>query len=421
MLTRDLLRFRLSDGRIVPGLLRPTPMIVQLCERLLAWWKEGVGRRRGELEDGAMLILHQSRALVIGRGLQKLITELCRFRDPAPLAELRAHALALSAVGLRAPPPTVEAHRAAVAAQLGLAPEVLSEQLYGDLPDAAVLEAAPELTPARLIELYNMALCQGLLLGARELIVTVHDADPGLRRKLLKAMRFRRLLARVLHDGGGDLRLTVSGPLSVLEQSARYGLQLAQFLPALACAAHWRAEADIVLPRREGGPRSAVRLELNDELGLVGDSAFLGYVPAELRDLGATLAAKFPHWRLAEARLLALPGGELVVPDLEIRAGDGAPVVAVELFHRWHGDALVRRVGQLEQGLAPQLAIGVDRSLARSPALAPLVARPVFARHGFLFSELPSPRALNEVVARWRAPAGGAPGGGAVVTDGEAS
>jgi len=413
MLTRELLRFRVGDGRIVPALLRETPMILTLCERLLAWWQGGVGRRRGELADGAMLILHQSRALVIGRGLQKLVLEHCRFRDPAPLGQLRRRALALSAAGLQDPPASVAAHRAAVAAQLGLSAEQLGEQLYGDLPEAALLEQAPGFGVRRLIELYNLALCQGLLLGASELTVTVHDADAGLRRKLLKALRFRRLLATVLAASGGELRLAISGPLSVLEQASRYGIQLALFLPALACAGRWRAEASIVLPRRAGAAQTTARLELDDRLGLVGDSAFLGFVPEELRGLGTALAAKFPAWRLSEPQLLALPGGELVVPDLEIACG--GVTVAVELFHRWHGSALARRLAQLEQGLAPQLAIGVERALVRSPALAALVAGPVFARHGFLFSTLPVARALSEVIARWRPACGGPAAGGVVV------
>jgi predicted nuclease of restriction endonuclease-like RecB superfamily len=413
MLTRELLRFRIGDGVIVPALLRETPMIMSLGERLLGWWKEGVGRRRGELEDGAMLILHQSRALLVGRGLQKLVLEHCRFRDPAPLEQLRVRALALSAAALADPPASVEEHRRAVAQQLGLTAELLGEQLYGDLPDAAVLEQGPQLGVRRLIELYNLALCQGLLLGASELTVTVHDADPGLRRKLLKALRFRRLLATVLGDSGGDLRLAISGPLSVLDQASRYGVQLALFLPALACAARWRAEAAIVLPRRAGAPPASARLELGDGLGLVGDSAFLGYIPAELRDLGSALAAKFPAWRLSEPRLLALPGGELVVPDLEIACG---PVtVAVELFHRWHGSALARRLAQLASGQAPQLAIGVERALARNPAIAALVSGPLFARHGFLFSELPVARTLGEVIARWSAPGSAPAHGGEVV------
>ncbi len=416
MLTRELLRFRIADGRLVPSLLKATPGVLALAGSLLDYWQQGVGRKRGELEDGVLPILHQSRALIIGRGLQKLILERCRFRDPEELEQLRQRALAISAAALAEPRATVEEHRAAVAAELGIASSAIVDQLYGDLPDAAVLEEAAQLAPERLLAIYNMALCQGLLLGAREITVTICDADTGLRRRLLKALRFRRLLAQVLNDTAGALTLVISGPMSVLDQSSRYGVQLALFLPALACAGSWRALARVTVAGRPGSARQQAELELSDGLGLQGESAFLGYVPEELRSWQAALASRFPHWRFPEVQLLPLPGGELVVPDLEIEA-DGRRI-AIELFHRWHGAQLARRIAQLEAGLAPQLALGVDRALARTTAVAPLLEHTVFARHGFLFSDLPVARVLGDVVERLTAPATPAPPPSAVVAKG---
>ena len=151
MLTKDLLRFKIADGRIQPTLLRATPGNGELAQRLLDYWKQGIGQRRGDLEDGAMPILHQSRALLVGRGMQKLILDDCRFADPPSSETLRAEALRESAALLTAPAMTFDAHRALVAERLGLVPEELSERMYGDLPDAAVLEVATDLTPLRLI------------------------------------------------------------------------------------------------------------------------------------------------------------------------------------------------------------------------------------------------------------------------------
>jgi predicted nuclease of restriction endonuclease-like RecB superfamily len=398
VLTKDLLRFKISDGRILPTLLRGTPANVELAQRLLDYWRQGIGQRRGELEDGALPILHQSRALLIGRGMQKLILDDCGFADPPSSETLRGEALAASAALFAAPAASVEMHRALVAERIGLPPEELAERLYGDLPDAARLESCSGLTPERLIERYNLSLCQGLLLHAKGLDVVVRDADTGLRRRLLKALRFRRLLAEVVEDGTGILRLAVSGPGSVLDQASRYGLQLALFLPALACARQWTATATLAPPRRAEGGREAVRLELSDATGLVGDSAFLGHVPEELRALHEALAGRFPSWRLEEPQLLPLPGGELVVPDLHIVSA--GRVFPVELFHRWHGHALARRLEQLARGLAPRLVVGIDRALARTTAVAPLLEQTAFLRHGFLFSDLPVPRALGEVVER---------------------
>ncbi len=398
VLTRDLLRFKIADGRVLPGLLRATPANRELAERLLAFWSQGCGQCRGDLEDAAMPILHQSRALLIGRGLQKLILDRCRFVEPASSEALRTLAFAASAELLRAPLQTSDEHRAAVAERVGLPADELMARLYADLPDAAVLEEAPALSADRLIEAYNLALCQGLLLGAQQLDVTIHDADTGLRRKLLKALRFRRLLAEVVEDHGAALRLAISGPGSVVDQASRYGLQLALFLPALACASNWEARATVATPRSFGTARGSALLELSDDTGLVGDTAFLGHVPEELRALADALAAKFPAWTMEEPQLLPLPGGELVVPDLQLVV-DGKRC-AIELFHRWHGHALRRRLDQLAAGLAPRLAIGVDRALAKTTAVAPLIAHAAFARYGFLFSDLPVPRAIAEAIQR---------------------
>ena len=85
-------------------------------------------------------------------------------------------------------------------------------------------------------------------------------------------------------------------------QPVRVGL----WLPALACARDWRATAEIDLPRRAGSPGGRARLELSTDLGLEGDSAFLGYVPEELADLQRSLADKFPTWTWQDAQLLPM-------------------------------------------------------------------------------------------------------------------
>ena len=78
----------------------------------------------------------------------------------------------------------------------------------------------------------------------------------------------------------------------------------------------------------------------------------------------------------------------------------GAATWRVELFHRWHGSALARRLAQLARGHAPGLLLGVDRALAKTTAVAPLLTDPLFAARGFLFSDLPTARGLRDAVAR---------------------
>ena len=396
MLTRDLLRYRISGEVVNPTFLRPTPAVRDQAEALLAHWRQGVGQRLGDLEDASLPILHRSRALAVGRGLQKLILDGCAFAEPPSAATLREEAFTHSAALLAAPAVTSDAHRAAVAERLGLPGDEVRERLYADLPDQAELSAAPPWTALQIIARYNVALAQGLLLFARTLTITVADADTGLRRRLLKALRFRRLLAAVQGDDRQALRLEISGPGSVLDQHGRYGLQLALFLPALACCRSWQAQADLVLPR--GG---AARLELSDATGLEGDSRFLGHVPEELQTLQATLQERFPAWIFEDPHLLPHPDGEVVVPDLQIRVA--GVTVAVEFFHRWHGHALHRRLEQIAAGWAPRLVLGIDRALLRADA--GIAGHAVFAGRCLAFSDLPAPRSLAEIVTRIAAPA----------------
>ncbi len=399
MLTRDLLRARSGDGTVQPTLLKATPAVVDLAQQLLSHWRAGVGQTRGDLEDAADPILRQARSLLVAKGLQKLLTDACVFAEADDRVELRARAFAVSARMMsREPAVDAAAHALAVATELGEDAATLSDRLYDDLPDFARLTQACDWTAERLLAAYNVAQCQGPLLSARSVTVTVHDADAGLRRRLLKALRFRRLLAEVRADAGGELVLELGGPASVLDQASRYGLQLALFLPALACARRWSLSASVVIGRTSTTASASATMTLTHELGLVGDTHFLGFVPPELALFIDGLRAACPDWQVREAELYPLPGGEVLVPDLCVQvAGTTLPI---ELFHRWHARPLARRLEQLASGALPRWLIGVDRALAKTTAIAPLLESSVFARWGFLFSDLPTVRAVKTAIER---------------------
>lgn len=399
MLGKDLLRFKVAGDAVVPSLLRDTPTVTALAEAILAHWRGTVGQAIGEAEDAAMPVLHGFRSLVVAKGLQKLVVDACALSDPPSREGLRERAFDAGAQYLRQPANLAAAHLALIAADCATTPERLGDELYDDLPEAAVVSEVPTWTAAELVGRYNLAQCQGLLLGARSLRVVLDDRDAGTRRRLLSQVRFRRLLAEVREDGL-SLTLDIAGPDAVLDQASRYGLNLAQFLPALAGCRAWTATAEVSLGRGAGN----AQLALSQELGLIGHLPGTGFVPPELRELGTAVLAKLEGWSNATPGLLTMPGGELAVPDLRFVAPDGGGI-DVEFFHRWHESALDRRLAQLAAGQAPRLAIGLDRALMkRRPGLA---EAPAFVRAGFAFTESPAPRSVADVVRRLHAANGG--------------
>ena len=125
MLTRDLLRYRIIDGRVDPRWLKATPAIKTVATDLLEHWRAGIGQHRGDLEDASTPLLHRSRALAVARGLQKLIQDGCTFSDPPSAEHLRHDAFLASAAALTKPAITVDEHRAGIAQGLGMASEAL--------------------------------------------------------------------------------------------------------------------------------------------------------------------------------------------------------------------------------------------------------------------------------------------------------
>jgi len=396
MLTRNLLRFAVRGDRLDPRWLKPTSAVLGLAGEILDHWRSGIGRMRGELDETESAILHGSRQLLVGRGLSKVLTDGCDFGDPASAEMLRSRALRASFAALAAPLVSAEAHRTAVAAVLGVEPAALADAMYADLPDRAVLAQVPGWDAGQLIARCNLALAQGLLLGAREVRVHLRDRERGIQRRLLRALARRRLVAEVASADGGGLYLTVSGPAAVLDQRSAYGMQLALWLPALACARSWSATAAVIPPRAQ----HETTMELDAALGLPGDLALLDWVPTELRQWLEQLPAKLPGWQPVDAEPILLTGGAVVLPDLAMDDGQGA--VAIELFHRWHLAQLHVRLQQMRDGLLPGLIIGVDRGLQRLAEARPLMDDPLIGERGFLFSDLPSPRALAEALKRAR-------------------
>ena len=394
MLNKETLRYKIEGDTIRPLFSKVNGALLDVAEGLLTFYRSQQGSTRNEIQDALTPHLYRAHNLTIARGLNKLIEDRCVFTDPRDRRALREQVFAASAAALAGAKPDLRQHHKDIAAELGMSSKQLYDELYADLPNAAVLEEFCELGGHQLMQIFNMAQAQGLLIYAQSMEIAIADTDVAVRRRLLKAMRFRRLLAQVKQDDVGNLIMSVSGPGSVLEQHQRYGLQLALFLPAIACAADWAISAEVNCPKKE--KRSRVRLQLDASSGLHGENKFLGYIPDEVTGLLERLQKQCPDWQCDDqAPLVNLANGEILVPDLRIKTDTHS--YAVEFFHRWHANMLRRRLQQMERGELPDyLVIGVDRSVLKKKDFKDLAEHPLLEQRGFLFSDFPSPTAIKK-------------------------
>lgn len=400
MLTKDLIACRRLRRKLCPDFVDTTDAeLLALAGRLLDIMRNGNGRTQAELEEEMEPLQADGLATVRGRGLLKVLLDRCTFMAPAerPYAADRQQLFEKAAALLRQPWPDEAAYGAAVRAAADADGNPLAGAaggIYADLPENNRLLACDLQSPRELLERYNLALVQALLLGAQSLRITLPPTDPAKLRRLFKYLRFFRLLCRVAGEtapgpvGESAISLEIDGPASILAQARSYGLQLAIFFPALCTLPRWQLEASV------SWREQVQTLALDQGSGLVCPyHLFSAYTPDEVKLFRQQMETGAGEWELLDGgEILRGANGELIIPDFTFRHPDGA-IRHLELFHRYHARALLPRLRWLaETGSPPPLLLGIDRLLLRDPDIEACLANAPaeLNRRLFLFRNYPT-------------------------------
>lgn len=366
MLTADMLVANVKKGRILPCYL-PTegPEAERHLARaaeLIALFAAHVGTHRGVLDAALQDRVAGRPDFKVDRGLSKLLEDRTTFRGLAheEAMELRRQVFEAATVARAAGAFDRKAVLESVAAGLGQTALAVEESLFGDLKTNEVIDATEAIDPAQLLERYNLALAQAVLLRALTLTVTVSEADPPRLRQLLRHVKFHGLLQEAGRDEAGDVVLRLDGPMSIFSATPRYGVKMAGFLPALLLCKQWTLEATVQF----GKGRRKREFLLTPEDALVSRRRDVG---AWLPDLVEAFAARFaevaPDWSVdREVPLLNL-GGEVVVPDFRFVHAESGWQGWLEVLGYWRRGGVARRLQVLRGRDTPGLVIAVDQGL----------------------------------------------------------
>ncbi len=407
MLTADLVRASTRGGVVRPRFL-PTGDGAEAeaararAAELAALFVAHVGCPRGELDRAVEDAIAGRPDFKLDRGLKKLLEDLSRFRgvpsDEA--AARRAHVFRAAAAARRAAAAGAggafdrQAVLAQAAGALGVEPDRLEGELWGDLAEHELLEAVDAPGPEELVDRYNLALAQAMLLRATKLSVEVEGADPPRLRQLLRHVKFQGLLLGARRDGE-RVRLELDGPLSIFGSTPRYGPKMAGFLPALLLCPGWSLEARVQL-----GPRRREQTwRLDAAAGLRTRARDHGaWLPELVLAFARRFAEVAPGWTVdREVPLLNL-GGEVVVPDFRFVHDATGWEGWLEVLGWWRKGAVAGRLQALAAHGAPRLVLALDQGLRLDAgALAGLVG-PVVT-----FRELPDARKVKNALEDLRA------------------
>src|ERR1700733_9856938 len=189
MLTGRLVRVRYARQRIVPGYVdAAAPEWQEVAERLLELFRGREGQTRGELEEDIRETFDSDPSQLVHQGLAKLLEDRCEFEvvSGKPPEELREAVFAAATAARRKGTFDRSEVLHETAAKLGLAPAAVEEGLFADLKTEQRLVAFKDLSAEHLLDRYNVALAQAVLLRATTVRVTIRGEPPRRFRQLMR-------------------------------------------------------------------------------------------------------------------------------------------------------------------------------------------------------------------------------------------
>jgi hypothetical protein len=397
LLTSDLVRLTRRKGRVYPRFLdaKAKERLLPSATALVEVYASSVGSTRGELDEAASAIPCAARDRPAMLGLKKLCDDRTSTLEPSgPEPErVRAEVMTRAARAHRSEAGFARASVVAEAASaLGCGVAEVESALFADLAESQVVSEFVPIDPAALLDRYDVALAQAVLLRAVKVDVTFKDEAPATVRQLLRSARFHGLL-HVVRREEGAWRITLDGPFSLFDAVQRYGVRLASFLPSVLMLKKWELVAEL----RVGAEKLPAELSLGHADGLVAPRE----PPPPIRPEIEALLEAFPklesEWKIGPTdAILGRPGEPAVIPDVAFVSQKTGEEVFLELFGFWSRDAVFRRVEQVQAGLGARLLLAVSKKLRVS-------AEVLDDRTGSSVLVFSSALSAKEILARLRA------------------
>ncbi len=367
MLVGKQVRVRSAKNRLVPLYLKvDSGEHLAAARQLIAVYRRAPGRTRGEIEDDLKLVVGEGPGALIHQGLAKLLEDRCEFEVASELtpealreavfesaAQHRANAAKAGVPFDRTVVLTEVSHR------LALAPESVDRGLFADLKNEQRALTFDDCTPEFLLNRYNVALAQALLLRSTGMEVRVWGETPARFRQLFRAIKFHKLIATIRNSDGNSYTIALDGPLSLFSSTQKYGLQLALFLPAILHCKAFELKADV----RWGAERVDKTFVLSGVDGLKSHLPDFGvYTPREIGHFEQNFRDSVEGWKLESDPAPQTVEGTVWVPDFTLTHTATGQSLFVEVLGFWRKVNIEAHYQRLKRGLPGQFLLVISEA-----------------------------------------------------------
>jgi uncharacterized protein len=371
VLTGPLIRARVRGDRIEPQFIDPQkPSLRQFATDVHHCIEEAALRKasRAELEDMLDGLYGNDRQQKLLNGITKVALDRCDFNTETALdpVALRREVFLLARergpvaleAGLFNRPVARDIYHE-LQAKLGHKVDVLEKTLYGDLRSAQQLERHRIPSAEWLLHRYNVALVQALLLRSLSLSIQLKSPTQPRLKQLFRYIKFHQLIHRatLLSDG---IQVVLDGPTSLLRQSTRYGMALANFFPALLLQpTPWTLEATVLWTKA----RHRKRLSLAFEQGLHSHYPDTGAYESRTQQwFRERFEALKGDWKLsASAEPITLGPVDVFMPDFTFSSN--GRTAHLEIIGYWSSERLAAHLKAIEELGPANIVVAVSRKL----------------------------------------------------------
>jgi len=407
VLTADLARSRTRDGTVTPLFIdTDDPQYRETAAELIDIFEAHLSEPKGDLEETIDQLTVADTDYKIVQGLAKLLQDECEFESVAAAEprEIRQKLFekANESYPIVRQPTLGEDTRqlevyTAVADRLGISLEECYRGMYADLEDnkrlvrfgdqtADAYEGSDTTLTTRLtgnseesyaedsfsvdwlLTRYNLALAQAVLYDATRMRIRVWDHF----NTVFSYVKLFGLMHRIypIDDDGERVTTTdraigyealLDGPASLFSQSRKYGIRMANFLPALPLCDLWEMHAEIL--DDEGATDTTLSFELDHTDGLSSHYTARSDFDS---DVERTLAEKWDRattdWELKHEDDVLDLGAEVMLPDFALEHPDGRRAI-LEIVGFWTPEYLGKKLAKIRDADIDHLIVAVSERL----------------------------------------------------------
>jgi len=367
MLTSDLAFSWRRGDKIFPRLIKTNNQsFLADAENIIAVFEEFIGKTRGEIECELEEYVGNGTDYRILRGFIKLLYDRSEFQTESAVEpfEIRQK-IFLEARKFQPVLPKSDQRKTVLQTvaenEFQLEPNEIEANLYADLSAQQRLISFETISPADLLDRYNLAQAQALLYKCVEMKIRIAPSDTANYRAVFGWIKHFGLIHSVIGNAVNGYEITLTGAASLFHRSQKYGIRMAVFLPALLVCKNWKMSAEI--PQKERNYFYELTSEQDELVSFYFDDP--EYVNSDIEKLKRNFEKRASDWSLQENREVIDLGKTAFIPDLVLIKSSGERIY-LDVLGFWTPKSLLKRIEEFRAANYDKFILAASQELRGS-------------------------------------------------------